>query len=227
MFNFFLFIESVGSMVNISGTIYMSQATKENQTPMYKAFLMFSLSNLFLLFIFLYNGIIPLAILSLFFFMTSIQGVLNKTTEYERDLKITKIFYPIYFLFIFTFFYFHGIQNINWNIEIIDLVASSLAVIGSYFLSSNKINNNYAFLSFILADVILTYVGYSHGLMAFMLQSMFFIGTSSVALYNNNKTTVKAYFRLKRIQELKINSNNYDEIKDNNKLKFVLTSNVF
>ena len=192
-------IEIIASILSISGSLMMTRSTQTNTRPLYFAFALFGMANLFFLFFFTANGIIPIAIQMLFFFVTAINGFLKNSENFKRDLKLIVIVLIPYFIFFASYMIDNMNTNIDWTIKPIETFASLLAVIGSFVLSSpNHITRSYAFILFLIADSILMYVGYTHSMFAFMFQSMFFVGTSTVSYYRTMKDEI--YNFLNKVQ---------------------------
>lgn len=194
---YFYIIEIIASILSISGSIMMTRSTSTNTRPLYFAFALFGTSNLFFLFFFTANGIIPIAIQMLIFFISAINGFIKNSVNLKRDIIIVLSILIPYFIF-FTFYMIDNMNtNINWTMNPIETFASLLAVIGSFTLSSpNHIRRSYAFIMFFIADSILIYVGYSHSMYAFMFQAMFFIGTSTIAYYRTMKSEIHSFFNI-------------------------------
>ena len=196
-------IEIIASILSISGSLMMAKSTKTNTKPLYFAFALFGTANLFFLFFFTANGIIPIAIQMLFFFITEINGFLKNSENFKRDLKLIIMVLIPYIVF-FTIYMIDNMNtNIDWTIKPIETFASLLAVIGSFILSSqNHITRSYAFILFLIADSILIYVGYSHSMFAFMFQAMFFVGTSTVSYYRTMKEEIQDFFNFNKTVEI-------------------------
>lgn len=212
----FTAIEILGSVFSISGAISMSLSSKDNHTPLYYAFYLFFFSNLLFLFLFTSNGMLPLMIQMTFFFISSINGILKISSSnhylnsiFTKDFFIISFFLVLYILFfVYELFFnsttFSGTNIINsfdsFVIKPLEVFASSLAILGSFVLSSkNHITRSYAYILFFVADSILAYIGYTHSLYAFMTQALFFLGTSSLGYYNTMKNEINNFFNIKNI----------------------------
>lgn len=187
-------LEVLGGATAIVAAYKMSLSGKEGRIYLYHAFLLFAISDLFLFAFFLFEGKIPMVIQMIIFGSTALLGI-AKTVDYQncsyakdkRDLfKKATIFIVLYFSIVFGFsFLFESFKTIDFSIVLIDLIASSIAVFGSYMLSSHNHNvRAWAFVMFFIADVIFVYIGFENKFYFFMLQSAFFIYTSSQGFYN-------------------------------------------
>jgi hypothetical protein len=178
-------LELIGAIFSIAGALFISKATNE---WLYKAFIAFFISNLMLLAFFTINGKIPMIIQMVFFFSSAILGIYRLSLNKNRDKYIMLFILTIYSLILGSYLLYNGIKDISFSIEIIDVIAASMAIIGSFLLSSkNLINRNVAYILFLLADVLFVYIGYTNAFYFFMIQSFVYIYTSSLGLYNNNK----------------------------------------
>jgi nicotinamide riboside transporter PnuC len=177
MFN----IEYIASALSIVGAIFMSFSKRDDLRPLYIAFILFYLSDLFFIYIFLDDSLFPLVFQMFIFLLTALKGIYIISSNKFRDL-----FFIILSLFVFIYFIFDiNIKDINYDLNYIEIFASSLAVFGSFLLGSYSINKRlFAFILFFIADFILIYVAYKHELYGFMVQSMFFLITSLYGIYN-------------------------------------------
>ena len=73
--------------------------------------------------------------------------------------------------------------------NIFDIVAATMAIIGSFLLrTKNESVKIIAFTLFILADLLYAFIGYDKNMLFFMTQSIFFLFTSSYGIYNSINT---------------------------------------
>lgn len=185
-----IILEATGAIFSIAGAYLMSLSSKENTRPLYFGFISFFISNLALLTFFVLNGKVPVIIQMILFYITAILGIYKLTKNKRRDVFIISIILIIYSL-ILIFIILPKIENIDFNILIIDLIASLIAIIGSFLLSSpNHIIRSYAFICFFVADIIFVYIGYTNAFYFFMVQSVFFIYTSSKGYYNTMRNEI-------------------------------------
>jgi len=127
------------------------------------------------------------------FFITAIIGIYKLTKNRKRDVSIIVIILFIYSsILIFTII--PNINDIDFNVLIIDFIAASIAIVGSFLLSSHKhIIRSYAFICFFLADVIFVYIGYVNAYYFFMIQSLFYLYTSSKGYHNTMKSEIDEF----------------------------------
>ncbi|MFY9075575.1 hypothetical protein CRU99_11440 [Malaciobacter mytili] len=189
-----VFLEAFGAVFSILGAYLMSLSTKDNQRPLYLAFISFLCANLCLFAFFLFEGKIPMIMQLLFFYAGAFLGVIKKSLNPKRDFRILTFITLIYVLILLIAFYFKSITSIEFEILPIDTCAASMAIIGNFLLSSHShIRRSYAFILFFLADVLYVYVGYSNGFYFFMAQSVFFIYTSLNGYKNTMKEEIQEY----------------------------------
>lgn len=193
--NWLIVLEILGGAAAIAGSYKMSLSGKnEGREHLYSAFILFGLSNLFLFAFFLLEGKIPMVIQMLIFGVTALIGIV-KTADYENckfakdkiEMRDRLIIFSLLYLCIVVSLalMLNAFNDTDFNIVPIDLTASIIAVIGSFLLSShNYIVRSWAFVLFFIADVIFVYIGYTNQFYFFMLQSAFFIYTSSKGFYN-------------------------------------------
>lgn len=178
-------LEFIGMFLSIIAVLFISKATNQH---IYKANVLFYISNMSLLTFFIVNGIISIAIQMLFFFITSIIGILRLSSNKSRDKKYILISFSLFILFFSIYLFINGLSNISFSIKPLDVIAASLAIIGSFLLAfDNFVKRNAAYILFIIADVLYVYIGYQNTFYFFMIQSFFFIFTSSIGLKNNFK----------------------------------------
>ncbi len=189
-----VFLEAFGAVFSILGAFLMSLSTKDNQRPLYLAFISFLCANLCLFAFFLFAGKIPMIIQLLFFYAGAFLGVVKKSLTPKRDFKILIFVSLIYMLILLITFYFKSITSIEFEILPIDTCAATMAIIGNFLLSSQShIRRSYAFILFFIADVLYVYVGYVNGFYFFMAQSIFFIYTSLNGYRNTMKEEIEQY----------------------------------
>lgn len=187
-------LEVMGGATAIVAAYKMSLSGKEGRIYLYQAFLLFALSDLFLFAFFLFAGKIPMVLQMLIFGSTALLGII-KTIDYQNCfyaknqndlLKKAILFIGLYFAVLLGLsFIFDSFSAIDFTIVPIDLLASSIAVLGSFMLSSHShVIRAWAFVMFFVADVIFVYIGFDNKFYFFMLQSAFFIYTSSQGFYN-------------------------------------------
>lgn len=178
-----ILLEMFGAIFSILGAWYMSTATKKS---LYKAFTAFLISNGSLLLFFLINGKIPMVIQFIFFFATAILGLYRTTEDKEKTKRI--VFLALFILCLGVIYPLFNLENINLTVLPLDTVASSLAILGAFLLSSSSYTQrNIAYALFVIADIIFVYIGYINGFWFFLTQSAWFIFTGSKGLLSNIK----------------------------------------
>lgn len=189
-----IILEATGAIFSIAGAYLMSLSSKENTRPLYFGFISFFISNLALLTFFVLNGKVPVIIQMVLFFITAILGIYKLTKNKKRDVSIICGILFVYGL-VLVFTILPNIKNIDFSILPIDFLASLIAIIGSFLLSShNHLIRSYAFICFFLADIIFVYIGYSNAYFFFMIQSIFFIYTSAKGYHNTMRNEIDALF---------------------------------
>lgn len=174
-------LEIIGAILSILGAWYMSYATKEY---LYKAFLAFFISNSSLLIFFLANGKIPMIIQFVFFFATAFLGMIRMSSNREKTIKLLTVM--TIFVILSLIIALYSIEEITFEIKIIDIIASSIAISGAFLLSSTTyIKRNIAYIMFIIADILFVYIAFTNGFYFFLLQSAFFVFTGSRGLIKN------------------------------------------
>lgn len=178
-------LELLGAIFSILGAILIGIATKE---MLYRAFCAFFISNLALFTFFLLEGKVPMLIQMAMFFWSAVLGIYRLSSQQKRDKTIIIFLLSVYVVVLAILLLNIGISNISFEIKLIDVVASAMAIYGSFLLSSdNKTKRNIAYILFLLADILFVYIGYTNGFYFFMFQSAVFIFTSSAGLYNTNR----------------------------------------
>ena len=190
-----IILEAVGAVFSIIGAYLMSLSSKDDTRPLYFGFISFFISNLALLTFFTLNGKVPVIIQMILFFITAIIGIYKLTKNRKRDVSIIVIILSIYIL-ILILSVLPNIQNIDFNIFVVDFIASLIAIVGSFLLSSHKhIIRSYAFICFFVADIVFVYIGYSNAYYFFMIQSIFYLYTSSKGYLNTMKSEIDVFFK--------------------------------
>lgn len=188
-----IILEALGAIFSIMGAFLMSRSSKNDTRPLYWAFVSFFVSNLALLTFFTLNGKIPVILQMILFFATAILGIYRLTLDRKRDVTLMSIILSIYIL-ILVFTVLPNMGNIDFTILFIDLLAASIAIFGSFILSSkNHIVRGYAFVCFFVADVIFVYIGYTNAFYFFMVQSAFYLYTSTKGYLNTMHEEIDAF----------------------------------
>ena len=188
-----IILEAMGAIFSILGAYLMSLSGKGNTKPLYLGFICFFISNLALLTFFTLTGKVPVIIQMVLFFVTAIIGIYKLTQNRKRDVQIMAFVLVIY-ISIFIFTVLPNMEQIDFKILLVDFVASIIAIIGSFLLSShNHVIRSYAFICFFVADVIFVYIGYTNTFYFFMIQSAFYLYTSLKGYSNTMKDEIKLF----------------------------------
>lgn len=191
-----LILEAFGAIFSILGAYLMSLSTKQNQRPLYLAFISFLIANISLFAFFLFEGKVPMIIQLVFFYIGAFLGIVRKSQTPKRDFNILITITFSYIVILLISLYFKSISSISFEILPIDTLAASMAIIGNFLLSSkNHIRRSYAFILFFIADILYVYVGYTNAFYFFMAQSMFFIYTSLNGYRNTMKEEINNYLQ--------------------------------
>jgi hypothetical protein len=186
-----IILEAMGAIFSILGAYLMSLSGKGNTKPLYLGFICFFISNLALLTFFTLTGKVPVIIQMVLFFVTAIIGIYKLTQNRKRDVQIMAFVLVIY-ISIFIFTVLPNMGQIDFKILLVDFVASIIAIIGSFLLSShNHVIRSYAFICFFIADVIFVYIGYTNTFYFFMIQSAFYLYTSLKGYSNTMKDEIE------------------------------------
>lgn len=186
-----LLLEILGAIFSILGAFLMSRSSKNDTRPLYFAFISFFMSNLALFTFFTYSGKIPIMIQMFFFFVTAIIGIYKLTNEKKRDSFLMIVTLVIYISIIFIFV-IPDMSKAVFSILPLDFTASFIAIFGSYLLSSHKYKiRSYAFICFFVADLIFVYIGYINQFYFFMIQSIFYLYTSTRGYLNTMEKELK------------------------------------
>jgi uncharacterized membrane protein YhhN len=121
---------------------------------------------------------VPIILQMVLFFMTAIIGIYKHTSHKKRDTMLMSMV----LLLLGCVLYFSIVprmREIDFTVLWVDSLASSLAIFGSFLLSSHtpKIRG-YAFICFFIADVVFVYIGLTNAFYFFMVQSLFYLYTS-------------------------------------------------
>ncbi len=174
-------LEFLGAIFSILGAWYISNPSKESLT---KAFKFFLISNFSLLVFFTLNGKVPMMIQFIFFFLTAMLG-LYRLAEFKNKKVILSTIGTLAFVVLLATVV--NMKEIDYQIGLLDAIASGMAVIGSFFLSGGYRQRNIAYVMYIVADILFVYIGYENAFWFFLAQSSFFVFTSSKGLYLNVK----------------------------------------
>jgi hypothetical protein len=193
-----IILEATGAIFSIIGAYLMSLSSKNDTKPLYFGFISFFISNLALLTFFILNGKVPVIIQMILFFITAIIGIYKLTNNRKRDIRIISVILFIY-ISIIIFTVLPNIKDIDFNILVVDFIASLIAIVGSFLLSSHKHTiRGYAFICFFVADVIFVYIGYVNAYYFFMIQSVFYLYTSSKGYNNTMKNEINTFFNRRK-----------------------------
>jgi uncharacterized membrane protein YhhN len=190
-----IILEAVGAVFSIAGAYLMSLSSKDNTRPLYFGFICFFISNLALLTFFTLNGKVPVIIQMILFFITAIIGIYKLTKNRKRDVSVISLVLFIY-ISVLILTVIPNIKDIDFSILIVDLIASLIAIVGSFLLSSPKhIIRSYAFICFFVADIVFVYIGYSNAYYFFMVQSIFYLYTSYKGYHNTMKSEIDIFLK--------------------------------
>lgn len=190
-----IILEAIGAIFSILGAHLMSLSSKDDTRPLYFGFISFFISNLALLTFFTLSGKIPVIIQMILFFVTAVLGIYKLTVNKKRDVLIISLVLCIYILLLIVIV-IPNIVNVDFTILPIDFIASFIAILGSFLLSShNHIIRGYAFICFFLADVLFVYIGYTNAYYFFMIQSIFYLYTSSKGYKNTMKEEIESFIK--------------------------------
>jgi len=178
------YIEVIATLITIIGAIFMGKADDKS---LLIAFILYTFANSIYLIISLNHSMLFLFIQMLFFYSTSIFGILNKAEVIGLNkVKILSILLFIQSIIIITL-----INNVRLkiedNINYIELTASVIVILGSIWLTINNVRKIYGFIAFLIGDLIYIKVGLDNNMIPFAVQSMFFVFTSSYGIYNSEK----------------------------------------
>lgn len=188
-----IILEALGAIFSIIGAYLMSLSSKDDTRPIYWGFVSFFISNLALLTFFTLNGKVPVIIQMILFFVTAILGIYRLTINRKRDVTLMSFVLIIYITILISQI-LPNMGNIDFTVLIIDLIAASIAILGSFILSSkNHIIRGYAFICFFVADVIFVYIGYTNAFYFFMIQSAFYLYTSTKGYMNTMREEINTF----------------------------------
>ena len=149
-----IILEALGAIFSIMGAYLTSLSSKENTRPLYWGFVSFFISNLALLTFFTLNGKVPVIIQMILFFVTAILGIYRLTMNRRRDVLLMTSALTIY-ISILIFQILPNMENIDFTVLIIDLIAASIAIFGSFILSSHNMlsvfHTHTIFICFVLS----------------------------------------------------------------------------
>ncbi len=131
-----ILLEAFGAIFSILGAYLMATSTKINTKPLYYGFISFFISNTALLIFFTLNGKVPIILQMVLFFMTAIIGIYKHTSHKKRDSTLMSMVLLL-LAFVLYFSIVPRMTHIDFTILWVDSLASSLAILGSYLLSSH------------------------------------------------------------------------------------------
>lgn len=189
-----IILEALGAIFSILGAYLMSMSSKEDTKPLYFGFISFFISNLALLTFFTLNGKVPVIIQMILFFATAILGIYKLSKDKKRDVKLIILGLSIYIFFLIQNV-LPNMGNTDFTVLPIDLIASFIAIVGSFLLSShNHKIRGYAFICFFVADLVFVYIGYTNMFYFFMVQSAFYLYTSVKGYRSTMKEEINTFF---------------------------------
>lgn len=181
--------EFIGMLFSMIGAFYMSMDKEKDPKHMWKAFHFFGISNIAVLMVASYSLIVPLYI-QMVLFMTS---TLVQLKEYYQKTIVYGIYLAALIISLILMFINYQ-KGFVLSISNIEVIAAICAITGSFLLKTKdkKILLS-AFILFLIADSIYSYVGYKRELWYFMLQSIFFLYTSIRGILNLKLLTAIAF----------------------------------
>lgn len=173
------------------------------------SFLSFLTSNVFMIIVSLDKGILPLLFQMLVFSLLALVGLNNVVLEMKRcnednllvslsrslnhNIKSKTIY--VSFISLISVLFVVNFSNMDFNAyytylssNTIEIIAVCLALFGSSLINNLSVQTKVIGLFlFLLADVLYIYIALSHSLYPFFIQSIIFIGTSSLAMKSFNE----------------------------------------
>jgi len=167
-------LEIIGMIFSIIGALLMSVNAKREDFILL-AYYMFFIADIALFFMGIYLGMIALLIQVVFFTLSAINGI----SKIKNNMIITKLLFIIFGISVISGVFLAGkIKNeMILNISNVEIIAATLAILGSFILAYKDLRL-YAFMLFFIADSFYIYISFEKHLLYFGVQSAFFLLTS-------------------------------------------------
>jgi len=177
------YLEFFGMVFSMLGAFFSSRKSNSNKYILY-GFISFLIADIAMFYMALFLGMIPLLTQVIFFTLSAITGI----SKIKNNILITKLLYILFALMLVSSIYIIGLnkEDLTFDISLIEVIAATLAIIGSFMLAYKEYRM-YSFILFFIADIIYIYVAYEKELLFFGIQSAFFIYTSYAGYKNNKK----------------------------------------
>jgi len=180
----FRVLEFLGMVFSIYGSYMISRDEKIFTRTVYIGYISFFVSNIMILLVAINALVMPLVVQAILFFIGSILVVLSRSNNIQRDRKIF-IYILIPYSFVIAAVLHYTSQNAVFTIVMFEVIAAAMAITGNFLFASKKDKFKVsAYLLYLVADAFYISIAFEHDLYFFMIQSAFFVYTSSKGLYN-------------------------------------------
>jgi len=179
-------IEFLGMIFSMLGAYFMSRSTIKYPKTMLFSGIAFLISNILMILLAISEGMIPLFIQMVLFFLSSMLIILGNVEDKERAKKI---FGVVIMTTIIIGSLINSKEFVFVTIQKNEILAAFMAITGSFLLKSkNEDIKIYSFILFFVADILYAWIGFSKELYFFMIQAIFFWYTSIRGIYNSLET---------------------------------------
>lgn len=185
-------LEFIGMTFSMLGALFMSLNGEKYKKHLLFAFVFFTVANMAMLQVAAEKGLIPLLIQLILFTITGYLGIKSQIigTKHEEYLVYLKVVIAVSFSV--ATYNIIGEKEFMFQTTLIEIVAASMAIIGSYILKSHDLSVRInAFGLFFAADILYVFVGLENSLYFFTAQSFFFIFTSVMGYVNTKRIMVQ------------------------------------
>jgi hypothetical protein len=172
------YIELVGAVSTMSGAMLLAK----NKIKI--AFYFFAITNTSMFFVGFEHGLLGLMIQMFVFALINYNVQIFLSENKQITKKNLLLFFGIFFMLMIILALFQG-KNYQFTLGLIDIIAAILAVVGTFVMKYNNIEiKTFGFIGFFIADLLYIYIANENHMWFFMIQSIFFLYTSLLGIYN-------------------------------------------
>lgn len=181
-------LEFIGMIFSMLGALFMSLNGEKYKRHLLFAFVFFTIANVAMLQVATEKGLIPLLIQLILFTITGYLGIKSQIINTKHEAYIIYLKLLIIVSFGVATYNLLGDKQFVFHTTLMEVVAASMAIIGSYILKSHDLNIRInAFGLFFAADILYVFVGLENSLYFFTAQSFFFTFTSIMGYVNTKR----------------------------------------
>jgi len=180
----FTILEAIGMVLTVLGAFFMGRDTEKYPTTKLMSGMTFMSANIFMLAVAFYHNLLPMVVQMVLFFSSSALMIYSFTEEKEKVKRIFILLFST--LFVSLSLYLYNAELDYSMPPLIEILTAMIAVLGAYLLMSKDRDVELtAYMFFLIADIMYISIAYDNSMYFFMIQAIFVVGTSILAIRTN------------------------------------------